>query len=140
MIEALRTVLMSDAEVTQHLDLFDFGDGASRPAVFCGDPDDKAANSCVILSERGGGSDEGNRAQRAGEYSFTVRTRWDKKTSPALRRDHAMMLWRKLNRYRLTVDDFDDMRLRVSLPSMVSDSDGFPGYTLDGTCVAEEAV
>lgn len=140
MIEALRTTLQADPVLMQHVAVYDFGDGVNRPAVFLDEAEDTTTNPCVILTESTGPSDEGTRAQRAVEYKFTIRTRWDRTTSPAMRREHAMMIWKALDRLRLPVDGFEDMRLRAATPSGTVDQDGFPGYVIEGSCIAEEAI
>jgi len=146
MIEGqIADLLLAEEGVYGVLALYDFGDGADRPAIFAGEdePPDSAENPCIAIGFEADSPNDESRAARGADAVYAVTTRWDKESSPKVRRDHAFLIWKALSHATVTPDeslDLEDAVLACSLPGRITDAEGFPGHELTVTTTLTEAV
>jgi len=146
MIEGqIADLLLADSDIFAVLALHDFGDGTERPAIFAGDedPPEDAENPCISIGLEADSPEDESRAARGAIAIYTVTTRWDKESSPKVRRDHAFLIWKALSHARVTPDaslGLEDAVLACGLPGRVTDAEGFPGHELTVTTTLTEAV
>lgn len=138
-------LMLAEPKICEVLALHDFGDGTDRPAIHAGDEDPPrdAANPCIMIAFEAGGDDDESRAARGGSATYSVRTRWDKDSSPKVRRNHAWEIWKVLARTEVTPDEelgLDPATLKCGLPGRFTDAEGFPGHELTVATTLTEAV
>ena len=143
--EKIADLLLAEVKVYDVLATHDFGDGTQRPAIFAGEDEapDTADNPCIMIDFEVGGPDDESRAARGAEAVYTVLTRWDKGTSPKVRRDHAFEIWKALARATVIPDaelGLEDATLACGLPGRITDAEGFPGHELTVTTTLIETV
>ena len=145
--EQIVELLNAAPDVAGPLAMYNFDADTEARAIFgCGntdndEPPQDATNPCIyIRQETTAPNTEEMRGQRGGEAVYTVLTRWDKKTAPKARREHAVEIWKALRRAAVDPDGFDASHLVCTLPSRHWDAEGFPGCELTVTCTLFETL
>ena len=130
-VEAMRNLIVADADMRTRLGAYEFTTDVSTPAVFTTSVIPKNCAYPAVIVHRVGGTDFGTRG-REGEDTFVeVRIYGDKDRSQDILRRTSNVLRRLLNRAKLTVTDgYRAFRCVADPPSFVPDPDGFPGYLI----------
>lgn len=128
-LEAVRTVLLADTDVTDALAEYDFGDGGS-PAIFTTDPIPEDSGLPAIVLTMQEGIPWGTRSQRGAEADVYARM-YDNKTQSSERvRNLAWDVREAIERAALTLDGYEEVGVYADTPMISPDPEGFPGYRL----------
>ena len=128
--EAIRNLLVVDANVTSKLATYEFTTGATEPAIFTIDPAPKDADSILVVLMQMGTGYFGSQGIRGGEVLIDAMLWGDKNRSEQLLFEAAMAIWSCLDRARAILAGWFLFSILCYLPERLTDVDGFPGYRI----------
>ena len=127
---AIQKAISSNSTIAASLAKWDFGTGSVEPAVFTTEPAPEACHNPIIVVVQTGGYNEDARGRRKEFIDHVIKVWGDRTGSDLALRTLARQVKNLLHRASLTVEGAKKHFSIASVPSRLTDPDGYPGYTI----------